>query len=163
MLGCMVAGVYVAVTNRNPAPPLAGTGEELARRDLRQQYRQLVARDPALAASMQVGRPDLARQFDDGGLVDLNSLPAAGLERFAAMSSDEAADVLRVRAQAGRLSALSELEAFSSLSQSTLARLREIAVFVRALRLRWAERWSSWWSVLRTSVRPGSSTIRRSG
>ncbi len=130
LLACMGAGVFVAVRNRNPAPVLAGTAEELARRDLRQQYRQLVSRDPALAASMGVGRPDLGREYDDGGLVDINSMPAEGLQRYAAMSSAEVAEVLRARTELGRLSGLNELEAFSTLSQGTLARLRDIAVFV---------------------------------
>jgi hypothetical protein len=38
--------------------------------------------------------------------------------------------VLRARGQLGRLSGLTELEAFSSLPQGAIARLREIAVFV---------------------------------
>jgi hypothetical protein len=128
--GCMVAGVVIAVRNRRPPTVLAGVSEQLARRDLRQQYRQLVGRDPALAASMHVGRPDLVRDYADGGLIDITSRPADGLERYAGMSAAEAAEVLRARAQLGRLAGLNELEAFSSLSQSTLTRLHDIAVFV---------------------------------
>jgi DNA uptake protein ComE-like DNA-binding protein len=102
----------------------------LAKRDQRLQYRQLVSRDPALAASMRVGRPDLGREYDDGGLVDVNSIPAEGLQRFAGLSPDEAAEVVRARKQLGRFGSLDELEAFANLSQSTLTRLREVAIFV---------------------------------
>jgi DNA uptake protein ComE-like DNA-binding protein len=129
-LACMVAGVVIAVKNRNPAPALAGTAQALEKRDLREQYRQLVTRDPSLAGSMRVGRPDLGREYDDGGLVDFNSMPAEGLQRFAGLSGAEAAAVVRTRGELGRFSSLSELEAFANLSQSTVARLREIAVFV---------------------------------
>ena len=79
---------------------------------------------------MRVGRPDLAREYDDGGLVDINSVPAEGLQRFAGMSSAEAAEVLRARRELGRFSSVNELEAFATLSHGTLARLREVAVFV---------------------------------
>jgi hypothetical protein len=130
LLACMTVSVIVAVKNRKPSPALAGTEGELMRRDLRRQYRELVGRDASLAASMRVGRPDVAREYDDGGLVDLNSMPADGLQRFAGMTHAEATDVVRVRGELGRLSGLNDLEAFSTLSQSTLARLREIAVFV---------------------------------
>jgi hypothetical protein len=60
----------------------------------------------------------------------MNSMPAEGLQRFAGMSSAEAADVMRVRQELGRLTGLSDLEAFSTVSPGTVARLREIAVFV---------------------------------
>jgi hypothetical protein len=39
---------------------------------LRQDARRLAEGDPALAKRSGVGRPDVPRQFDDGGLVDLN-------------------------------------------------------------------------------------------
>jgi hypothetical protein len=129
-LACMVAGVVIAVKNRNPTPALAGAAHALEKRDLRAQYRQLVSRDPSLAGSMGVGRPDMGREYDDGGLVDFNSMPAEGLQRFAGLSSAEAAEVVRTRGELGRFSSLSELEAFANLSQATVARLREIAVFV---------------------------------
>ena len=35
-----------------------------------------MAEDPALARSLGIGRPDLARGYDDGGLVDLNTASA---------------------------------------------------------------------------------------
>lgn len=129
-LGCMAVSVVVALRNRTPSAPLAGTAGELQRRGQRRQYRELVNRDASLAASMRVGRPDLARDFDDGGLVDVNSMPTEGLQRFAGMTSAEATEVQRLRGDLGRFSGISELEAFSTLSQSTLTRLREIAVFV---------------------------------
>ena len=42
----------------------------------RREARKLLAEDPALARELGIGRPDLGRGYDDGGLVDLNSAPA---------------------------------------------------------------------------------------
>jgi hypothetical protein len=36
-------------------------------------------RDPALARDLNMGRPDLSRNYDDGGLIDLNGAPASVL------------------------------------------------------------------------------------
>jgi hypothetical protein len=130
VLVCMVVSVFVTVRNRKPQPVLAGTAEELRRRDLRRQYRELIDRDVSLAASMRVGRPDLPRDYDDGGLVDVNSMSPDGLQRFAGMSHAEATDVVRVRSELGRFSSLAEMEAFATLSAPSVTRLREIAVFV---------------------------------
>jgi hypothetical protein len=44
-----------------------------ARRD---RARSLWANDPAAARELGIGRPDLGRGYDDGGLVDLNTAPA---------------------------------------------------------------------------------------
>jgi len=41
----------------------------IACRQRRQQARQLLANDPGLARELRIGRPDLPRDYDDGGLV----------------------------------------------------------------------------------------------
>lgn len=48
----------------------------LEARERRANARQIAERDPLLARDLKIGRPDLARTFDDGGLVDLNSASA---------------------------------------------------------------------------------------
>jgi DNA uptake protein ComE-like DNA-binding protein len=48
----------------------------LEARERRATARQLAERDPLLARDLKIGRPDLSRTYDDGGLVDLNSAPA---------------------------------------------------------------------------------------
>ncbi|MCD0442525.1 helix-hairpin-helix domain-containing protein [Glycomyces sp. A-F 0318] len=46
---------------------------------LREDARRLAEGDPALAKRSGVGRPDLPRKLDDGGLVDLNHAPVEAL------------------------------------------------------------------------------------
>jgi hypothetical protein len=48
----------------------------LAARTRREEARRIVADDPLLAHELHIGRPDITRGYDDGGLVDLNSAPA---------------------------------------------------------------------------------------
>ena len=39
--------------------------------------RRLQQDNPVLAQELKIGRPDLPRGYDDGGLVDVNHVPAA--------------------------------------------------------------------------------------
>ncbi|RBY91066.1 hypothetical protein [Blastococcus sp. TF02A-30] len=48
----------------------------LEARSRRQETRRLLAREPALRRELGIGRPDLNRGYDDGGLIDLNTAPA---------------------------------------------------------------------------------------
>lgn len=45
-------------------------------RKRREESRKLVEDDALMARELRVGRPDLDRDYDDGGLVDLNAAPA---------------------------------------------------------------------------------------
>jgi hypothetical protein len=63
------------------APALAGTSTDpavaavLAARARREDSRRLAAGDAQMARELRIGRPELPRTYDDGGLVDLNSAP----------------------------------------------------------------------------------------
>ncbi|MFI7598934.1 ComEA family DNA-binding protein [Actinoplanes sp. NPDC049681] len=59
-------------------------------RHLREQARQFAAFDPAQARRLGVGRPDLVRPFDDGGLVDLNHAPGHELARLPGITPEAA-------------------------------------------------------------------------
>ena len=69
--------------NRGPAPqpsPVSvvdpAVGAVLWSRTRRAEARSIVAKDPLMARDLRIGRPDLERAYDDGGLVDLNRAPA---------------------------------------------------------------------------------------
>ncbi|GAB3997477.1 hypothetical protein GCM10029992_20460 [Glycomyces albus] len=61
---------------RVPVAQSAGAEAVGRARQLRDQARRTAAADPMLAKRLAIGRPDLPRQFDDGGLVDLNHAPS---------------------------------------------------------------------------------------
>jgi len=52
-------------------------GTEEPARARRADARRLAAVDPPLARELGIGRPNLRRGLDDGGLVELNTAPAA--------------------------------------------------------------------------------------
>lgn len=54
-------------------PAVLVAQHRLARRN---EARALLLSNPALAAELRIGRPDLGRQYDDGGLVDINHVSA---------------------------------------------------------------------------------------
>jgi hypothetical protein len=126
-----LTAVVVAILYRNPGAPLPGTADEMERRGLRDQYRKLIRTDRPLAASMLVGRPDVPREYDDGGLLDLNNLSAQALEHHGPFSAVEAAQVVEVRQRlGGSFTDLNEVLAYVSLSEGTASRLRDVAAFV---------------------------------
>lgn len=121
--------VAVLVRNSRAAAPLPGVAEGLARRKLREEYRQVAVNDPALARSLRIGRPDLPRSIDDGGLLDLNSIPAERLAELADLTPEEATRVGDARAHLGRFLSIEDLGVYADLSDPTLDTLRERAVF----------------------------------
>ncbi|WP_121253846.1 helix-hairpin-helix domain-containing protein [Nocardioides ferulae] len=101
---------------------------ELARRERREEYRRLALEDPGLARGIHVGRPDLPRDYDDGGLLDLNHVDAAQLVSLAGLTAAEAAGVVAVREQLGAFTTAEEVFAYADLGSGAAARLRDLAV-----------------------------------
>jgi hypothetical protein len=126
--GTSVLATVVAILNRKPALQSQGSAEEYQRQQRRAEYRRLINTDINRARSMSVGRPDLQRTYDDGGLLDLNSLPVEALVSFG-VPVDEAARIVNAR-QVGTFSTLNEVAMRCNLTRNTVARLRETAVFL---------------------------------
>ena len=137
--GAMGFGTYLAFVERGVAvgapatgsgPWLPGAEGPLAMRQLRARYRQAAAEDPALAREMGVGRPDRPRLFDDGGLLDLNSLPAVEIGARAQLSEAQVRALIMARERFGRLSSIEDLVVHADLDPAAAERLRDYAVFV---------------------------------
>jgi hypothetical protein len=75
----------------------------------REEARRILATDPALAAELRIGRPDLPRQYDDGGLVDVNHVPAAVLAKELDLPMETAAALARQRDRVGGFSSPEDL------------------------------------------------------
>ncbi|HEV8651100.1 MAG TPA: helix-hairpin-helix domain-containing protein [Actinomycetes bacterium] len=101
----------------------------LADRKLRQQARAIAAGDPPLARELRIGRPDLPRQFDDGGLVDVNHVPEQVLVNQLGLSPAEAARVVEVRERLGGFGSAAELGAFAEIPDATIDVVRERLLF----------------------------------
>jgi DNA uptake protein ComE-like DNA-binding protein len=79
------------------------------RRKLRDEARALAARDPALARELGIGRPDRSRDYDDGGLVDVNHCPASVLMTLPGITPALAARVVELRQDRGAFVSADEL------------------------------------------------------
>ncbi|MFI9006786.1 helix-hairpin-helix domain-containing protein [Actinosynnema sp. NPDC053489] len=101
----------------------------LALRTRREEARALVARDPALARDLRIGRPDLPRQYDDGGLVDINTAPPSVIARCCGLDDRAAAQIEQARQQHPvPFQSVDELLVFAELDVTTWDLLRERAV-----------------------------------
>ncbi|GAA0491264.1 hypothetical protein Ade02nite_22840 [Paractinoplanes deccanensis] len=69
------------------------TGEWL----VREQSRLFATLDPRRARTLGIGRPDLARRFDDGGLIDINHVPAAALPHLTKLAPKTAERIAAAR------------------------------------------------------------------
>ncbi|MBC2931511.1 helix-hairpin-helix domain-containing protein [Nocardioides sp. zg-1228] len=108
VMGGKVAGPaqvsYVPVAAPLPSydPNAAAVALVQAERAKREEARALARRDPAMARDLRIGRPDLPRQYDDGGLVDVNSAPAEVLQQSLGLTADQATGVVESRQQLSR-------------------------------------------------------------
>jgi hypothetical protein len=91
--------------------------------------RHLVATNPALARDLMIGRPDLRRAYDDGGLVDVNHVSAQALMQGLGLTEDEMRDVLTARRGLGRFASADELGAYTQLSPDRIDELRDLMIF----------------------------------
>ncbi|MEU5877646.1 BTAD domain-containing putative transcriptional regulator [Spirillospora sp. NPDC047279] len=106
-LGAAVQIAVVTMPDHGPAHGRAAAAAEeppdplmvdlVERRTRREQARTLTRHHPAIARELQIGRPDLPRTFDDGGLVDVNSVPEHVLANLRGIGQHEARLIVAVR------------------------------------------------------------------
>jgi hypothetical protein len=95
----------------------------------RKDARQLAQTNPALARDLRIGRPDLPRDYDDGGLVDVNQVPDATLAAGLGLTPQEVTDVMAARGKLGRFASADELCAYTELSPDRVDELRDLMIF----------------------------------
>ncbi|MGW0469023.1 hypothetical protein ACWDX6_27760 [Streptomyces sp. NPDC003027] len=88
-------------------------------------------RDPALARELRIGRPDLRRQFDDGGLVDVDHVPATILATLPGCTPELADRVVRVRDEHHGFTFVQEPEVYADLPEGLADELTERLLFLR--------------------------------
>ncbi|WP_067489047.1 ComEA family DNA-binding protein [Actinomadura hibisca] len=119
-----------------PRAPVMNQGNRHAirvaryRRTLREEARQLVAEDPALAHELRIGRPDLPGAFDDGGLIDVNHAPPQVLSTLPGMTPDLVERIGRRRREHGGFISAEELAVDVDLPPDRLPKIAEYAVFL---------------------------------
>ncbi|GAA4925304.1 hypothetical protein GCM10025331_05460 [Actinoplanes utahensis] len=120
----VVLGLLLLITSSVHGALLAAhpgdTVEARARRDL---ARHFAAVDPAGARQSGIGRPDLLRLFDDGGLIDLNHAPLREIARLPGVTPYEAHRIASVRYESGPYLSPDDLVRRGLLPAKTLRRL----------------------------------------
>ncbi|WP_091037703.1 ComEA family DNA-binding protein [Glycomyces harbinensis] len=119
-----------------PAPPqvpvarLASMEVVDRARKLREQARRTAEADPMLAKRLGIGRPDLPRQFDDGGLVDLNHAPLWVLVTLPGVTERSARQIQDWVERSGPFASLGEVLLVIEISPTFEHHLREYCVFI---------------------------------
>jgi Helix-hairpin-helix motif len=140
LLTQMVVGCFHAFLVRRRVFDPEGTGgvarNEAAigmvrqQRLLRAKARELAATDPAMAKELRIGRPDLPRRYDDGGLIDVNHAPAGVLTMLPGITDELARRIEKVRAETGGFLSAEELSTLAGLPPALTADLSEYGVFL---------------------------------
>lgn len=100
-----------------------------ARIQLRDTCRQLLLKDPRLAFELAIGRPDLPRHFDGGGLVDVNRASEAALMSAPGIGADLAKQIVAVRNDIGRFTSADDLEVTLHLPPASLESAQDLMIF----------------------------------
>ncbi|MGW4293991.1 AfsR/SARP family transcriptional regulator [Micromonospora chersina] len=100
------------------------------RRLRREQARYLLHHYPAARVELRIGRPDLLRTYDDGGLVDVNAVPDAVLATLPGLTVDQRRQVAVDRWLRGPYLSLEELGGRCHLPPAAAETLRDVLLFL---------------------------------
>lgn len=133
------AALHTAVVYRRPAVTEGGMADrnaavlaEAARAvKHRAEARRIVENDPALARDLRIGRPDLPRTYDDGGVIDANHASADTLARMLGWTVAEADTVVQARDRTGGFDSLAELTAYAAVDPQRIDAVADLLVFCR--------------------------------
>ena len=90
--------VFAPSVAASPTPTLdPAIVTSLAARRRRAESVALCEKDPALGRDLLIGRPDRRRQYDDGGLVDINHVPEEVLVTHLGLTQEQAHRVVEAR------------------------------------------------------------------
>jgi DNA uptake protein ComE-like DNA-binding protein len=104
-----------------------------ARARRRQEARAMAAQNPMMARELLVGRPDVPaerRPYDDGGLIDVNVVPAQELTRFG-ITPETAQRIVALREQTGGFTSAEELAMMADLPPRLVPELIEYGLYLR--------------------------------
>jgi Helix-hairpin-helix motif len=127
LLGAAWIGVFAY---RIPVGPVSDAMKHM---QARARARRLVEKDPVLATELGIGRPDLSQlhddEFDDGGLIDVNHVPASWLATLPGLNDQLAAKIMRVRDGVGGFTSTADLEVTLDLPPGRLDEVKDRLLF----------------------------------
>jgi DNA uptake protein ComE-like DNA-binding protein len=116
----------LAAARRRNQEAVRGARNRIERR---QDARHMVHANPALARELRIGRPDLPRQYDDGGLVDVNRVPGHVLAASLGLTQQEVTNLIAARGKLGKFTSADELRDYAELPPGRVDELRDLIIF----------------------------------
>ncbi|WP_301324561.1 hypothetical protein, partial [Actinomadura rupiterrae] len=104
-----------------------------ARAQRRREARALAADNPLMARELRLGRTDLPpaqRPYDDGGLIDVNAVPALELTRFG-LTPEQAEKAVELRGETGGFSSGEDMAVVCDLPPRLVPELVEYGLYLR--------------------------------
>ncbi|MEE6305591.1 AfsR/SARP family transcriptional regulator [Plantactinospora veratri] len=114
---------------RVPAVPRGATDQRVRR----EHARYLLYHYPTARTELRIGRPDLPRNFDDGGLIDINAVGEHVVLGLPGPSPEQSRHILVDRLVRGPYASMEELVARCLLPMDVADSLREVLVFLPPL------------------------------
>lgn len=99
----------------------------------RAKAREIVAKDPLMAHELRIGRPDLTRDYDDGGLVDLNSATAKAIAKVCELPAEVARAIVDIRTKTGGFVSVEDIFSLLDIPLAAWPVIRDRAVVVQLL------------------------------
>jgi DNA uptake protein ComE-like DNA-binding protein len=113
---------------RDEDTAIAHANEQLR---LREKARKICTTNPSLAHELQIGRPDIPRRFDDGGLVDVNRVPLDCLAQLPGVDRSIAERITDVRDGIGGFSSIEDLSVTLGIHPHALDQAAGRMIFIR--------------------------------
>ena len=101
-----------------------------SRRRLRESSRRIATEDPTKARELRIGRPDLRRAYDDGGLIDINAVPVTYLMTIPGMTREVAGQIIEWREEKGPFHSTAELVVHTNLTAKAAEQIDEYALYL---------------------------------
>ena len=102
----------------------------IRQRERRRVAREIAAEDPDLAATLRIGRPDLRRTFDDGGLIDVNRVKQRVLRTLPGIDPAAADRIVRARQRFEGLRSPADLVVHADVPSEVVEALGDRLMFV---------------------------------
>ncbi len=103
-------------------------GRAVERMNLRDDARRIAKDQPRLADELRIGRPDLPREYDDGGLVDINHVPLSVLVQLPSVSRELALQIVNARTTVGGFESLDDVSIVLGIPPQELDHLRDVII-----------------------------------
>jgi hypothetical protein len=126
--GDVIAQMSTAARNKLEHDP--AIEDAIEQRERRKLARKILTDDRALATTLRIGRPDLLRNFADGGLVDVNHVSVGVLASLPGLDVDMARRIVNARERFDGLRSPADLIVEADIPSDVVDALKDVLVFI---------------------------------